>query len=65
MTRFTVLAVWITLATALCILQILAMVRWARISGLRNLGIRLTRSRIASAALLLGWMWTGWHFFAR
>ena len=65
MTRAAFVSIWILLTVALVACQALALGRRGWVAGLGELRHRLTRSRLVTGALLIGWMWTGWHFFAR
>ena len=65
MTRRTDLLVWALLALLLAACQIAALLDRPRFAGLLELTSRLSATRAARAGLLLGWMWLGWHLFAR
>ena len=65
MTRDTVLAVWLLLAVLLAGCEVLAVASRHRFTGFLALVRRFSEQRPALAALVLGWMWLGWHCFAR
>jgi hypothetical protein len=58
------LAVWAALGGAVVALQLLALAT-RRVATLSGLGHLLARVAPVRAFLLLGWMWLGWHLFAR
>jgi len=63
--RDATLAVWAVLAAALVACQVAAVVSAGRLPGADALARRITAPAWARAAVLLGWMWLGWHAFAR
>lgn len=58
-------AVWAVLAVALLACEGAALARPARVAGVRTALRRLTVRPGWRLAFLVGWMWLGWHFFAR
>ncbi len=58
------LVVWAALAAVLVALQLLAL-GTRRLAAIGVLGGLLARMAPIRAFLLLGWMWLGWHLFAR
>lgn len=58
-------AVWVALALALLALEAVAVARPGRVVGVSVALRRLTARPGWRAAFFLGWMWLGWHFFAR
>ena len=56
--------VWAALALAGLGLEVLGLVRGRADTVGRSLQ-RLCARPAARALLVLGWMWSGWHFFAR
>ena len=65
MIRALVVTVWVLLAVIAIACEAVAVAGKARIGDLRALREFLTGSRVVTVILLLGWMWVGWHFFAR
>ena len=65
MTRDAILAGWAFLALLLVGCEVLSLSSRRRFTGLQGLLDRLTRGNVAYVALFVGWMWLGWHFFAR
>jgi len=63
--RSATLLVWALLAVAAVVLWLLAVGGWGRIARLGVALRPLVAGRIARSAVVLGWMWLGWHFFAR
>jgi hypothetical protein len=51
--------------SALVTLEVLARRPASRIPTLGQWLGYLMRSRIGRALILLGWLWLGWHYFAR
>jgi hypothetical protein len=58
-------AVWAALAAAALALAASAHLAHSRVERLSALVHRLGSHRVTDVAVLLGWMWLGWHFFAR
>lgn len=56
---------WGVLGAALVACALLPLVTSGRFATLFDLNRRLTRSRLTLVAVFLGWLWVGWHFFAR
>lgn len=65
MTRADALAVWAALAALLVVAETMAHTRRQRVRGLWSLTAPLLARTPSRVVLLLGWMWLGWHFFAR
>ena len=65
MTRAASYTVWALLALALVAGQLAAMSRRAPVDTFGQFLGRLTARPSLRTLLVLGWMWTGWHFFAR
>jgi hypothetical protein len=59
------LVVWAVLGVTLVGLQVVAVRSDGRFPGLGELVTRLTLHRAGRVTLLVGWMWLGWHAFAR
>jgi len=57
--------VWALLGAALVAGQVAAWASGGRFPGLRVLVERVTARPAGRIALVLGWMWLGWHAFAR
>jgi hypothetical protein len=64
-TRALVLDVWAALAALLVGCEVLSLLTRRRFAGLLETTGRLASTPARRVALLLGWMWLGWHFFAR
>lgn len=65
MTRPEILGLWVAVVAVLGGCQVLALVDRRHFAGITELLHRLTCSAPRRAVLLLGWMWLGWHLFAR
>ncbi len=65
MTRSLALAIWATLAFLLAGCEVLSLLTGRRFAGLLELTRRVTRPLAGRVVLLAGWMWLGWHLFAR
>ncbi len=65
MTRTAILAVWAFLALLLVGCEALSLLSRRRFTGLQGFLDRLTRGNVRFVAVFVGWMWLGWHFFAR
>jgi hypothetical protein len=63
--RHVTLVVWAVLGAAVLAGQVIAVVSRGRFPGLGTVVQRLTASRTGQILLVLGWMWLGWHAFAR
>ncbi|HXQ43466.1 MAG TPA: DUF6186 family protein [Acidimicrobiales bacterium] len=57
--------VWALLGAALAASQIAASASGGRFPGLGTLARRVTARPAGRILLVLGWMWLGWHAFAR
>lgn len=65
MSRQVVLACWAVVAVAAVACEATALASGGRVRGLLGLMARVTRHDLALVGAFLGWMWVGWHFFAR
>jgi len=63
--RDATLAVWAGLGALVVAAEVAALVSRRRIPGLGAVLDRVGSRRAGQAALVLGWMWLGWHAFAR
>lgn len=63
--RSVTLLGWAVLVAGFVALQVRALVRRERFATVGDALALLLRSRAARALLLLGWLWLGWHVFAR
>ncbi|HEY5252260.1 MAG TPA: DUF6186 family protein [Acidimicrobiales bacterium] len=59
------LIVWAVLGTTLLVGQMAAVMTGGRLPGLGRLVRRVSASRSSRGLVILGWMWLGWHAFAR
>ena len=65
MTRADALCVWAVLLGLLVVGEALAHVGRHRVRGFAALVTPLLARTPSRLALFVGWMWLGWHFFAR
>ena len=65
MTRSLILAAWALGVLLLVSCEVLSVVTKRRYIGFAALLRRWTDGRLRLAAFFIGWMWLGWHFFAR
>jgi len=65
MTRDLVLGVWAALGAVVVACVILSVGAGRRLPTFGALIDRATRRPVWRVLLLVGWMWLGWHFFAR
>ncbi|HZU80934.1 MAG TPA: DUF6186 family protein [Acidimicrobiales bacterium] len=65
MTRLVVLCLWGAAVVALLLAELASVRSGRRVAGVGELLTRLTASRFRLAVVFVGWMWLGWHFFAR
>lgn len=65
MTRSMILAAWALGAVLLVGCEVLSLATRRRYVGLAALLRRWTDGRLRLVVFFLGWMWLGWHFFAR
>jgi hypothetical protein len=63
--RQATFAVWIGLAAVLVVCEVAVLASRGRLPRVGELVTAATAHRAARAILLLGWMWLGWHAFAR
>jgi hypothetical protein len=64
-TRFITIAGFAGVITAIVVLEILARRPGSRIPPLGEWLGYLMRPKTGRALVLLGWLWLGWHYFAR
>jgi hypothetical protein len=64
-TRDVTLLVWGVLAAGVLGLQIAAAISKGRLPGFGALLHRITVPRLGWIVAVVGWMWLGWHAFAR
>lgn len=64
MSRDLALALWAMLALALVGAEAAGRVS-SRYASFRQLAQRVVRTPPVTALVFLGWMWLGWHLFAR
>ncbi len=65
MSRTFVLAAWAAIACLIIGCQAAALLSGGRYGGARAFFDRLTRTNLRLLAVFVGWMWLGWHLFAR
>jgi hypothetical protein len=65
MTRADSYAVWAVLFGLVVVGEALAHVGHHRVRGFASLATPLLARTPSRLALFVGWMWLGWHFFAR
>lgn len=65
MTRTVVLVVWAVLAGVVAVCVILGIGPRRRVPTVGALIDRGTHRLVWRVLLIVGWMWLGWHFFAR
>jgi hypothetical protein len=64
-TREWTLVVWALLGVAFAALLVISHLSEGRFPTLSSTIRRLTARPVGRGLLLLGWMWLGWHAFAR
>jgi hypothetical protein len=64
-TRTVVLSAWVFAALLLVGCEVLSAATDRRYAGMLSVLERLAASRLRFVLLFVGWMWLGWHFFAR
>lgn len=64
MTRDAVLAVWAALAAGLLSCEVLA-VLGRGVAGVGTFLGAVSKTPTRRLVYFVGWMWVGWHFFAR
>lgn len=65
MTRAIDLGIWAFVALLLVGCQVVAVLSRYRFGGFSRLMDKLTRTTPRMLVIFVGWMWLGWHFFAR
>lgn len=66
MTRDLLYAWWALVAAGFVVCEVLSYVTRGRYAGMRGMMARLVGSGTARfVVLFVGWMWVGWHLFAR
>jgi len=65
MSRHILLGCWAAIAVAACACEVAAVATGGRIRRLVGLMATLTRRDRVLVVAFVGWMWLGWHFFAR
>jgi hypothetical protein len=65
MTRDVAITLWCALAGLLAMCEILSLLTRRRSAGLLETAALVAARPPLRLALLLGWMWLGWHLFAR
>lgn len=65
MSRDLVLAVWAALAAGVLTCLLASLSGHGRVIGFGALVDRASARTGWRVALVVGWMWLGWHFFAR
>jgi hypothetical protein len=63
--RDATLLVWGLLAALVIVVQLAAAITKGRLPGFGGLLHRLIVPRIGWVVIVVGWMWLGWHAFAR
>lgn len=64
-TRVGFLAAWALVAACFLALEIRSALSGGRHAGGLSFLRAVTRSNVAFVVVFLGWMWLGWHTFAR
>jgi len=62
--RAVVLTLWVLVVLVVVACEVAAR-RDPRVGGTADLLRAVNRHVVGRAALLVAWMWVGWHFFAR
>lgn len=65
MSRVVVLTAWGVVAAMVVGCEMASMLSRRRLAGMGDVLSRLSGSTWSLLAMLVGWMWVGWHFFAR
>ena len=65
MTRQVALWLWAAVALLLAGCEALSLVSGRRLAGFRKVLDLFSASTLRLVVVFLGWMWLGWHFFAR
>jgi hypothetical protein len=63
--RDAILACWALVAAVFIGCQVLSVLSRRRFQGAQGLLDGVTSRTWSFALLFVGWMWLGWHFFAR
>lgn len=64
-TRYIVLATWALLSFLLIGCEALSIATKRRFCGVQGLLDHITKTNVRLVLALVGWMWLGWHLFAR
>jgi Family of unknown function (DUF6186) len=64
-TRQATFLVWATLGALVLVVLLASTLSDDRFPTLGSVVRRATSSRVGQVVLLVGWMWLGWHAFAR
>ena len=59
------LGVWVAIAVAVVAGVLVARLSRPRLPGMGAVMTAATRGTLRRAVVVLGWMWLGWHAFAR
>jgi hypothetical protein len=65
MTRAIILGGWVLVGLLLVTCEVLSIATHRGYAGIAWVLERATSSRLGLILFFLGWMWLGWHFFAR
>jgi hypothetical protein len=65
MTRQLVLGVWVVVIAGVALCEALSLLDRRRTASIGTLLEVLGASPVRLVALFVGWMWLGWHLFAR
>ena len=64
-TRDVALGIWAALGAVFVVGQMVAVLSRGHVGGLGRLLEAVMAGRIGRGLVVLGWMWLGWHAFAR
>ena len=65
MIRPVILAGWALVALLVVACELVSLLTHRRYAGFSSLLERASSGRIGLVLCFVGWMWVGWHFFAR
>jgi hypothetical protein len=65
MTRELVLAAWVAVALLLISSELISIASARRTTSVRSLLDGMTSGNTRFVLVFVGWVWIGWHFFAR